>query len=56
MKKKINNKIESRISDKTIYELFQEQAERTPDNIALVYDGEELSYRDLNDRSNQLAR
>ncbi|MFW0740043.1 non-ribosomal peptide synthetase, partial [Flavobacterium sp. T12S277] len=42
--------------DKTIYELFQEQAERTPDNIALVYDGEELSYRDLNDRSNQLAR
>ncbi|WKL50105.1 amino acid adenylation domain-containing protein [Flavobacterium pectinovorum] len=42
--------------DKTIYELFQAQAEKTPENIALVYDGQELSYRELNERSNQLAR
>ncbi|PWJ87869.1 AMP-binding enzyme, partial [Flavobacterium araucananum] len=43
-------------SDMTIYELFQAQAEKTPDNIALVYDGDELSYDELNARSNQLAR
>ncbi|WP_146198426.1 condensation domain-containing protein, partial [Flavobacterium araucananum] len=43
-------------SDMTIYELFQAQAEKTPDNIALVYDGDELSYGELNARSNQLAR
>ncbi|WKL50110.1 amino acid adenylation domain-containing protein [Flavobacterium pectinovorum] len=42
--------------DKTIYELFQAQAESTPDSVALVYDGQELSYRELNERSNQLAR
>jgi len=43
-------------SDKTIHVLFEEQVDRTPDAIALVYDGEELSYSDLNKRSNQLAR
>lgn len=43
-------------NDKTIHNLFEEQAERTPDNIALVYDGRELIYRELNERSNQLAR
>ena len=42
--------------DRTVYELFQLQAARTPDNIALVYEGEELTYRELNERSNQLAR
>jgi len=42
--------------DKTIHELFQEQVEKTPDNIALVYEGQELSYQQLNQKSNQLAR
>ncbi len=42
--------------DKTIYELFQEQAEQTPDNIAVVYEGQQLSYKELNEKSNQLAR
>ncbi|MBD2812810.1 AMP-binding protein, partial [Xenorhabdus sp. Vera] len=27
----------------------------TPDNIALVFEGEELTYRELNERANQLA-
>ena len=46
--------------NKTIHELFEEQAAKTPDNIAMV--GEELlrdlqlSYRELNERANQLAR
>jgi amino acid adenylation domain-containing protein len=41
--------------DKTIHELFEEQAERTPDNVALVYEGKQLTYRELNEYSNQLA-
>jgi amino acid adenylation domain-containing protein/non-ribosomal peptide synthase protein (TIGR01720 family) len=42
--------------DKTIQELFEEQVARTPDNIALVYEGEQLTYKELNEKSNQLAR
>lgn len=41
--------------DKTISQLFEEQVERTPDSCALVFCGEELSYRELNCRANQLA-
>ncbi|WP_081481590.1 non-ribosomal peptide synthetase [Paenibacillus elgii] len=42
--------------EKTIHQLFEEQVERTPDRIALVYEGSRLTYRDLNDRANRLAR
>jgi amino acid adenylation domain-containing protein len=41
---------------KTLHELFLEQAEKTPDNIALVYEDQKLTYRELNEKSNQLAR
>ncbi|MBR4827562.1 MAG: amino acid adenylation domain-containing protein, partial [Oscillospiraceae bacterium] len=41
--------------EKTIAELFEEQAERTPDNVAVVFEGEELTYRELNGRANSLA-
>ena len=41
--------------NKTIHELFEEQALRTPDNIAVQYEDTKLTYRDLNQRSNQLA-
>ena len=41
---------------KTIQELFEEQAERTPDNIAVVYEIEKLTYRELNRKANQLAQ
>ena len=42
--------------DKTINQFFMEQALRTPENIALVYDGMQISYKELNEKSNQLAR
>src|ERR1700737_4932591 len=42
--------------DKCIHELFQEQADRNPDAVAVVCEDRELSYRDLNRRSNQLAQ
>lgn len=40
---------------KCVHELFQEQANRTPDNVAIVFDDIRLSYRELNTRANQLA-
>ncbi|MFZ0750089.1 MAG: amino acid adenylation domain-containing protein, partial [Pyrinomonadaceae bacterium] len=42
--------------DRTIHELFEAQAERTPDAIAIICNGEEVSYRELDSRANQLAR
>jgi amino acid adenylation domain-containing protein len=40
----------------TIAELFIEQAARTPDAIAVVAKDRRLSYRELDERSNRLAR
>ncbi len=42
--------------DKTIYKLFEEQVERTPDNIAVVYKNHKLTYKELNEKANSLAR
>jgi len=42
-------------SDKTIIDLFEEQANEKPDNIAVVFGEVELTYRELDERSNQLA-
>ncbi|MGH9904174.1 MAG: non-ribosomal peptide synthetase, partial [Pyrinomonadaceae bacterium] len=41
--------------DKRIAELFEQQVEKTPDNIALAFEDRKLSYRELNSRANQLA-
>jgi amino acid adenylation domain-containing protein len=41
--------------DKCLHELFEEQVERTPDGVALVFEGKQLTYRELNGRANQLA-
>src|SRR5687767_11584834 len=42
-------------TDKCIHHLFEEQVERFPDNIAAVFGDEQLTYRELNQRANQLA-
>ena len=39
----------------TVHELFEEQVKKTPDSIAVVFEDEQISYRELNRRSNQLA-
>lgn len=51
-----NNTLTQYPKDKTIHAIFEEQAERTPDNIAVVCDKQQLTYRELNNRSNHLAR
>ncbi|BAS60155.1 amino acid adenylation domain protein (plasmid) [Leptolyngbya boryana NIES-2135] len=38
-----------------LHHLFEAQVERTPNAIALVYEDQQLTYRELNDRANQLA-
>ncbi|WP_226669213.1 non-ribosomal peptide synthetase [Microbulbifer aggregans] len=43
-------------SDQTLEQLFEAQVLKAPDNVALVHEGETLSYREVNHRANQLAR
>lgn len=38
-----------------IHQLFEAQAEQTPEAVAVVFEGERLTYRDLNQRANQVA-
>jgi amino acid adenylation domain-containing protein len=41
--------------DKCIHHLFEEQVERTPEAIALQFEDQHITYRELNQRANQLA-
>ena len=42
--------------NKCIYELFEEQVELNPDSIASIFKEDELTYIELNQRANRLAR
>jgi amino acid adenylation domain-containing protein len=41
--------------DKCIHQLFKEQVERTPDHVAVVFEDQKLTYRELDAKANQLA-
>src|ERR1051325_3626447 len=41
--------------DKSLVDLFYEQVEKTPDNIALIFGHKEFTYSELNAVSNQFA-
>ena len=41
--------------DKTLNLLFEEQVEKTPENTAVVFRDQRLTYRRLNEKANQLA-
>ena len=41
--------------DTCLHQLFERQAEQTPDKVAVVFENEQLTYRQLNQRANQLA-
>ncbi|MEV4319529.1 amino acid adenylation domain-containing protein [Actinocrispum sp. NPDC049592] len=43
-------------SDLCLHELFERQADRTPDAVAVMFDAEAVSYRELDERANRLAR
>ncbi|KAB8321062.1 non-ribosomal peptide synthetase [Tolypothrix campylonemoides VB511288] len=38
-----------------IHHLFEQQVQKTPDAIAVVFEDQQLTYRELNSRANQLA-
>nr|WP_231574946.1 non-ribosomal peptide synthase/polyketide synthase [Paenibacillus sp. FSL R7-0273] len=42
-------------AEKTLHGLFEAQAEKTPDAVAVVYGDQQLTYAELNARANQLA-
>ena len=39
----------------SVIELFEKQVKSSPDNVAVVYENEKLTYEELNKKSNQLA-
>ena len=42
--------------DVCLHQLFEAQVLRTPDAVAVIFEGARLTYADLNQRANQLAR
>lgn len=50
-----NNTATDRVGTRCIHEWFEEQAEQTPDQIAVVFDRQQLTYQQLNQQANQLA-
>lgn len=43
-------------NDKTIHDFFEEQVEKNPDKIAAIFKEEIITYKELNEKANQLAR
>lgn len=43
-------------SDKTIQELFEQQAKKSSDKTAVVFGNQQMTYRKLNEKANMLAR
>jgi len=41
--------------EKTIHQLFEEQVEITSDNVAIVFGDKQLTYKELNEKANQVA-
>ncbi|KAF6582672.1 non-ribosomal peptide synthetase [Paenibacillus sp. EKM211P] len=44
------------IHSKSIHQLFEEQAAKTPDNVAISFEEKSMTYKALNEKANQLAR
>ncbi|MGH1396697.1 MAG: non-ribosomal peptide synthetase [Trichormus sp.] len=42
--------------NKCIHLLFEEQVKKTPDAVAIIFQGQQLTYSQLNHRANQLAK
>ena len=42
-------------AEKSVHQLFEEQVQRRPEAIALVFENQTMNYKELNTRANQLA-
>ncbi|MEL7408786.1 MAG: amino acid adenylation domain-containing protein, partial [Cyanobacteria bacterium J06558_2] len=42
--------------DQCLHQLFEAQVEQTPGDIAVIFEGQQLTYQELNAQANQLAR
>jgi len=51
-----DNTVQQHPEDGCIHQLFEAQVKQQPHAIAVVYEGEQLTYNELNQRANQLAR
>ena len=51
----LNFAIETDPKDATVHALFEQQAQKTPNQIAVEYSGETLTYKALNDKADELA-
>ncbi|KKE85739.1 non-ribosomal peptide synthetase, partial [Pseudoalteromonas luteoviolacea] len=51
----LNDRVMEYSNESCIHELFEQQAQQSPDNIAVVFEAEQLTYGELNARANQLA-
>jgi amino acid adenylation domain-containing protein len=51
----LNNTVKDYPKNKCIHQLFEQQAEYTPNNVAVVFEDEKLTYKQLNNKANQLA-
>ena len=50
-----NTAVEYPGKNRGLHQLFEEQAARTPDQVALAFEGHKLTYAELNQRANQVA-
>lgn len=50
-----NNTISDYPKDKVLHQIFEEQVAKTPDNIAVKFENQKLTYKELNTKANQLA-
>ncbi|RLC11557.1 MAG: hypothetical protein DRI57_18765 [Deltaproteobacteria bacterium] len=42
-------------SHRSITDMFEEQAEKTPDNVAVIFEDTEITYQELNEHANRIA-
>ncbi len=50
-----NDTFGAQSGSETVVDLFEAQAARVPEHVAIVFNNESVTYNDLNNRSNQLA-
>ncbi|MGZ3763096.1 MAG: non-ribosomal peptide synthetase [Mucilaginibacter sp.] len=53
--KGFNNTVTEYPKEKTIIDLFEQQADANPEAVAIIFKDDKLTYRELNEKANQLA-